>query len=120
MPSPDLKIGTMATLDGLICSVSYEMFRGVLSCIILILRYREDGQLSNKLYQLTVPDFFEFKHTANASTPMMVAISLTRLRVSRVDVDWERSWESLALRQGWEDIWTLVGREDIVIEIESR
>lgn len=44
-------------------------------------------------------------NAANASTPRMVEISETRLRVSRVEVAWERSWESFAWRQGWEEIW---------------
>ena len=49
---------------------------------------------------------------------MMVAISLTKLRVSRVEVDWERSWDSLALRQGWDEMWTFLGREDIMMETD--
>ena len=58
----------------------------------------------------TVPDVLTFHPAANASTPRMVAISWTRLRVSRVVVDADRSWESLAWRRGWEETCTLEGR----------
>lgn len=59
--------------------------------------------------QLTVPDFADPRQTENASTARIPVISVTRLLVSRVEAEWERSWESLALRQGWEETWTLGG-----------
>jgi hypothetical protein len=45
----------------------------------------------------------------------MEAISSTRALVSRGVVFCERSWESLAWRQGWVEMWMLEGR-DIVRE----
>lgn len=41
-----------------------------------------------------------FQPEAKASTPKIVAISWTRLRVSLVVVEAERIWESLAWRRG--------------------
>jgi hypothetical protein len=41
----------------------------------------------------------------------MEAISSTRALVSRGVVFCERSWESLAWRQGWVEMWTLGGRD---------
>lgn len=40
----------------------------------------------------------------------MRAISWTRVCTSREVVDAERSWESLAWRQGWVDMWAFFGR----------
>lgn len=68
----------------------------------------------------TVPNLLDFRQTANASMARIVAISLTSSRVSGVEVDWERSWESLALRQGWEETWMLEGREDMMRLMDGR
>jgi hypothetical protein len=59
---------------------------------------------------VTLPVDFNFSPLAKASTPRMEAISFTRALVSRGLVLCERSWDSLAWRQGWEETWTFEGR----------
>lgn len=54
---------------------------------------------------------------ARASVPRIRVISLMRVLTSRAVVEVERSWESLAWRQGWVEMWTLGGREDIVMMV---
>ncbi|KAK4200429.1 CrcB-like protein-domain-containing protein [Triangularia verruculosa] len=53
---------------------------------------------------------------ARASVPRIRVISLMRVLTSRAEVEDERSWESLAWRQGWVEMWTL-GRLDIVMVV---
>jgi hypothetical protein len=48
---------------------------------------------------------------ARASEPKIREISWTRALVSRALVVLSRSWESLAWRQGWEEMWTLGGSD---------
>jgi hypothetical protein len=58
--------------------------------------------------RLTVP-LGETSRLASASTAMIVAISLTSVFVSRALVDFDRSWESFARRQGCFEMCTLAG-----------
>jgi len=60
---------------------------------------------------LTVPPSTTSK-PARASAPSIRAMSCIRCLVSRVLVDFERNWESLARRQGWRETRTLGGSED--------
>ena len=58
-----------------------------------------------------MPVLVSVRPLAKASTPRIEVISSTRALVSRGDVDCERSWDSLAWRHGWEEIWMLAGRD---------
>lgn len=62
-----------------------------------------------RMNRLTVP-LGETSRPASASTATIVAISLTRVFVSRALVDFDRSCESFARRQGCFDTCTLAGR----------
>lgn len=55
-----------------------------------------------------------YKEVAKAWQPMMRAISCTRVFVMRALVEWARSWDSLAIRQGWVEMCTLEGRLVVV------
>lgn len=67
---------------------------------------------------LTVPLDVVCKEVAKASQPRMRAISCTRAFVSRALMELERSWESLAIRQGCLEMWTLGGR--LVVDMFGR
>lgn len=57
---------------------------------------------------------------ASASQPRMRAISCTKALDSRAEASLERSWDSLARRQGWVETWMLRGRgEEGVGEVEE-
>jgi len=45
----------------------------------------------------------------------MVAISWISAFVSRELAELERSWDSFARRQGWFEMWTFAGRDDMAV-----
>lgn len=69
--------------------------------------------------RLTVP-LGEISRPASASTPMIVAISLTSVFVSRALVDFDRSWESFARRQGCFEMCTLAGSVVAIMIVRMR
>jgi hypothetical protein len=52
---------------------------------------------------------------ASASHPTMREISWTNALTSLEGVLFDRSWLSLALRQGWFETWTFLGRADMAL-----
>jgi hypothetical protein len=69
--------------------------------------------------RLTIP-LGETSRPASASTPMIVAISLTSVFVSRALVDFDRSWESFARRQGCFEMCTLAGSVVAIMIVRRR
>ena len=69
--------------------------------------------------RLTVP-LGETSRPASASTAMIVAISLTSVLVSRALVDFDRSWESFARRQGCFEMCTLAGSVVVIVIVRRR
>ena len=51
---------------------------------------------------------------------MIVAISLTSVLVSRALVDFDRSWESFARRQGCFEMCTLAGSVVVIVIVRRR
>ena len=62
-----------------------------------------------------MPSCLLVRPEARASYPTRRAISCTSVCTSLEGVAAERSWESFACRQGWEDTWALGGREGAMV-----
>ena len=70
---------------------------------------KQQSEQSKK--KLTVPHSETVKAEPSASQPIISAISWIRAFVSRALASLERSWESLARRQGCAEVWMLRGKE---------
>ena len=57
-----------------------------------------------------MPEGITVRVEARASAARRSVISWIRVVVSRVEVEWERSWESFARTQGWEERWIFGGK----------
>lgn len=129
MPRPDRRMGTRERDCGSTEVVVYSNPMGVSSyashpvskslhvseLAVCGLRWGQE----RSVVVLTLGPSTGVRAEARASTPTMVAISLTRALTSRVEVLFDRRRLSLPSKQGCRETWTLDGR-DILEQVELR